>query len=362
MKTYNCLFQELISLKNFEEAYEKARKRKSFSKEVQNFQEHWRLNLIGLRKEIMTKTYAPQPLKTFILRDPKTRVICVSSFRDRIVHHILVNVLQPIFESRFIFDSYASRQGKGTLLALERFDNFVRKVSCNGMRVHDAKSANQVLGYVLKADIKHYFETVDQKILLGILQKKIKDVDVLWLTRIILENYNSGNLGKGMPLGNWTSQFFANIYLNELDQFVKHQLRAKYYNRYVDDFLILHHSKIQLKDWKQKIAKFLESLKLELHPQKTTILPLGRGVSFLGFRCFYHHKLVRQRNLRKVKSKLTSLLEYYSEHVCEKEEVINALQGWNAYAMHGNTYRLRQRLVNFVEAELELSRNNKRQH
>ncbi len=298
MKTYNNLFVRLCSFENLEQAYELAKKRKYTSKAVQEFEKHWRLHLCILMNELKAKSYKPQPLKKFILRDPKTRVICVSNFRDRIVHHALVNILNQIFEPRFIHDSYASRKGKGTLLALNRFDNFIRKVSNNGKLVFNVKNANNVEGFVFKADIEHYFDTVDHEVLLGIIGKLISDKDILWLARAILDNYNSGTKGKGMPLGNWTSQFFANIYLNELDQFVKHNLKSKYYIRYVDDFVILHKNKTVLQDYEARIYSFLKTINLTLHPNKCKIIPLSQGITFLGFKVFYHYKTVRKRALR----------------------------------------------------------------
>jgi retron-type reverse transcriptase len=243
MKTYRNLYPRLCSIENLEEAFFKAHRRKSGSPAVLEFEKNWEANLGNLRKELLAKTYRPQPLKAFILRDPKTRKISVSAFRDRVVHHALVNVLQPIFEPRFIHDSYASRKGKGTLPALERFDLFMRRATRNGKLVAGARNGNAVRGFVLKADIYHYFETVDHGVLLGIIARRIKDSGVLWLVKVVLDNYSSGTPGRGMPLGNWTSQFFANVYLDELDRFVKHKLRVKYYIRYVDDFVILDESK-----------------------------------------------------------------------------------------------------------------------
>ncbi len=240
MKTYNGLFDKLVSMENLETAYWKACKRKSNNPVVREFEKHWQLHLVTLHAELKNKNYQPKPLRTFVLRDPKTRTICVSDFRDRIVHHALVNILQPIFEPRFIHDSYASRKGKGTLPALKRFDYFLRKVTNNGKLAPDARNANAVCGHALKADIKHYFDNVDHAVLLNIIAKRIKDKDVLWLVRTVLNHYNSGIPGKGMPLGNWTSQFFANIYLNELDQYVKHQPPSNYYISYVHHLVILH--------------------------------------------------------------------------------------------------------------------------
>ena len=343
MKTYKNLWRSLIGFDNLENAYWSARKHKSNNPKVIEFDKKWRLNLCILLRELRDKTYRPLPLRKFILRDPKTRTICVSDFRDRIVHHAIVNVLKPIFEPRFIFDSYASRLNKGTLPALKRFDKFKRKISRNNRRVC----------FVLKADIKHYFQTVNHQVLLDIVGRKIKDKNVLWLIKIILGNYDSGIIGEGMPLGNWTSQFFANIYLNELDQFIKNKLKAKYYLRYVDDFVILHTSKQTLLEYEKKIGILLSTkLKLKLHPDKCQIVTLNRGVSLLGFRVFYYHKIPRKRNIRKIKNKLVDLMNSYEEKIISATDIFEMLQGWSAYAMCGNTYKLRKRLKKHAEQEL----------
>jgi len=154
-----------------------------------------------------------------------------------------------------------------------------------------------------------------------------------------------------MPLGNLTSQFFANVYLNELDQYVKHVLKAKYYIRYVDDFVILHSSNEQLKEWKNLIANFLNrELKLELHPQKSKIIPLSKGVDFVGFRCFWHYKLLRKRNIRKI---LLKVKEYKNEQI-SKEKMLESFQGWNAYALWADSYKLRRCIVKKIYAPTNL--------
>ncbi len=354
MKTYKNLWDKLCTFENLEQAYELAKKHKSGNPKVIEFGKHWRLHLCILLKELRTQTYNPQPLRKFVLRDPKTRTICVSEFRDRVIHHALVNILKPIFEQRFIHDSYASRIRKGTLPALERFDRFKRQVTENGKFVSDSRNKNWVKGFVLKADIKHYFETVEHSVLIGIFEKRIKDEKMIWLIKSILGNYTSGIPGVGMPLGNWTSQFFANVYLNELDQFVKHKLRLKYYIRYVDDFVILHKSKRKLKYYKQKIDAFLQdNLKLQLHSAKSKIIPLGRGTNFLGFRIFYHYKIVRKKNLRKIKAKLSNLIEEYRECHRSAHDIFEALKGWKAYALQGNMYKLCQKLEEQIKKELK---------
>jgi retron-type reverse transcriptase len=352
MKTYDNLWPRLCSWQNLQLAYENASKHKTNNPAVRTFAEHHDYELSLLRHELRTKTYRPRPLKTFILRDPKTRVICKSSVRDRVVHHALVNILHPIFEPRFIHDSYASRKGKGTLAAINRFDDFARKVTRNGMLTRGARTNNDVVGYALKCDVKHYFDTVDHTVLQAIIGKRIHDPDVRWLVQTIIDHHHTRS-GKGMPLGNWTSQFFANIYLNELDQFIKHERKANYYLRYVDDFVILDRSRAVLEKHRSAIATFLSTIKLDLHPTKCSIIPLRRGVPFLGFRIFYHYKLPRQRNLRSIRRRLTGYLDLYQEHAIDYDVLLDTLQGWEAYAKHGNTFHLRERLREHVLQELD---------
>ena len=205
----------------------------------------------------------------------------------------------------------------------------------------------------MKADIRHYFDTVDHEILVKIISHKIKDNDIIWLVQVILGNYHFGTPDKGMPLGNWTSQFFANVYLNELDQFVKHNLKATHYIRYVDDFVILNRSWKTLESYQHRIMTFLQTLKLELHPTKCAITPLRRGIGFLGFRLFPHFRIPRKRNLRKIKARLDELLSGYEAGQIEAMEVLDSLSGWFGYAMQGNTYHLRDNLRQDVEQELK---------
>jgi len=339
---------------NLERAFKNARKGKTGKPYVLEFVQDLENNIERLHGELISGTYQPLPLRTFILRDPKTRKISVSDFRDRIVHHAICNVLEPIFERYFIYDSYANRKGKGSLAALERFDEFKRKVSHGGSCPPHVSDANAVKGFVLKADIRHYFDTVDHQKLLGIIGGKIKDEKVLELIGKIVANHRGKRLGVGMPLGNLTSQFFANVYLDKLDQFVKHDLKAKHYIRYVDDFIILHHSASQLRKWKKSIDIFLQTmLLLELHQQKSAIHPLASGVDFLGFRCFYHFRLLRKRNVRKMEKKLEWSKTLLKEGKMTVGEILEIVQGWNAYAMHADTYTLRRRMMNATLAIIQ---------
>ena len=237
MSDKNNLYTKIYSIENLVLAWQRAREGKTLKNYVIEFENRLGFNLKSLHDELKSQTYRPNPLVTFILRDPKVRKISKSHFRDRIVHHALCIIIEPIFEKSFIYDCCANRRGKGTLFALKRFELFKRKVTNN------LKSE----AFCLKADIKHYFQEVDHKILLRIIKRKISDRKIIWLIERILENNVEGNpKGKGMPLGNLTSQFFANVYLGDLDYFIKHKLNIKYYIRYVDDFVILDSSKDKL--------------------------------------------------------------------------------------------------------------------
>lgn len=353
MKTYRNLYKELCSYKNLEFAFKKARKGKTQKGYVIEFEKNLDENLLKLRFELLLHAYQPAPLKTFILRDPKTRKINVSEFRDRVVHHAICNTIEPIFDKRFIYDSYANRKFKGVHAALKRFDYFKRKITANGRKLRNARNNNQVTGFALKADIKHYFETVDHEILINLISRKIKDKKVLWLIRKVINRYDTKNPGKGMPLGNLTSQFFANVYLNEFDQFIKHKLKLKYYLRYVDDFVIFHNSKKRLEKYKNEINSFLrDKLKLELHPQKCKIIPLHRGVNLLGFRVFYYFKLLRKSNLNKMLRRFEQFKRDYKQDLITADEILESMQGWIAYASTANTYKLRQKIMKHVDEVL----------
>ncbi len=338
MKTYDNLWNELCSCENLERAYKKARKHKTTKSYVIEFEKNLKENLLLLRSELLLKCYRPKELETFIIRDPKTRKISRADFRDRVIHHALCNIIEPIFEKIFIYDSYANRIGKGTMKVMQRFDYFKRKVSKNNTRNC----------YVLKADIKKYFENVNRDVLFSIIKKKIMDENVLRLVQAIMSSHKTNEPNKGMPLGNLTSQFFANVYLNELDYFVKHKLKVKHYLRYVDDFVILHSEKSVLEDYKTKINIFLkEYLNIEIHPEKSKVILLKRGIDILGFRVFYFHKLLRKNNIRRIRLRLKEFEKSFPE---DYDNAYESIQGWVAYARNANTYALRKDIFDQAEA------------
>nr|AQS33640.1 hypothetical protein [uncultured archaeon]AQS34295.1 hypothetical protein [uncultured archaeon]AQS34736.1 hypothetical protein [uncultured archaeon] len=325
-------YSEVYSIENLTLAWKKARENKTLHKDVIEFEKDLERNLLDLQFELKSQTYKPKPLTTFVLRDPKTRVISKSDFRDRVIHHALLNVIRPAFESSFFYDSCANQIGKGTLFAIKRFDIFARKATHNFTAP----------GFCLKADIKHYFDEVSHEILLEIIKEKIQDKEIIWLIRRILSNNSrEGERHRGMPLGNYTSQFFANLYLHKFDHLVKHSLKAKYYIRYVDDFIVLHKSEKQLEIWKEQIDTFLKkSLKLELHPQKSKIINLYKGIDFVGFRNFISHKRLRKRNIGTMKNKI----RLFEQNIYDFGFLKEIYQGWQAHASWANTHKLRKRI------------------
>lgn len=335
------LYFRICSYDNLLLAFKKARKGKTAKAYVLEFERELKHNLLQLRTELLFHAYKPIPLQSFIIHDPKTRKISKSAFRDRIIHHALCNVISPIFEKGFIHDSFANRIGKGAFKAIERFDIFQRIVS---------KNYSQKV-FVLKADIKKYFDNVSHELLLSIIQKKISDKRVICLIRKILANYCIQER-RGMPLGNLTSQFFANVFLNELDQFVKHNLKAKYYIRYVDDFVILDRHPGILRQYMDEIRIFLNNkLALELHPDKSRIIPARQGIEFLGMRIFPHYKLLKKKNLGKFYRKLDLFYTDYEHKNTNYDIIYNSLEGWCAYATNANTYKLRTKIMKTVEKE-----------
>lgn len=344
------LYAELCSFRNLEFAFRNARRNKRCKRDVQDFEFNLERNLLQLKRELETLTYEPRPLKQFVIRDPKTRLISASHFRDRVVHHALCNVIYPMIERTFIHDSCANRVNKGTFMALERLDTFKRKVTQNGRPINKANNGNMVIGYALKADVRHFFDSIDHEVLIRIIERKIKDGNILLLIRKILGNHVMKHPGKGMPVGNLTSQFFANVYLNELDYFVKHELGTKYYIRYVDDFILLDRSRDLLGKHKVRINGFLKSnLMLELHPEKTQVWPLSKGLRFLGFRMFYHYKLLGKANIRMIEERLAAF-----KHKCRNGElrycdIKGSMESWMGYARQANTYKMRQKILRKCE-------------
>ncbi len=251
------------------------------------------------------------------IADPKPRLIHIASVRDRVLFQAVYQKLYPIFDRSFVYDSYASRECKGTHAGVRRFGVFARKVSANHTRP----------AFVLKCDVRKFFDGIDHSLLFALIAKKVTDDKLLSLILIIIASFHT-EPSKGLPLGNVTSQLFANIYLNELDQFVKHILKARYYIRYCDDFVILNQDSSLLQRHVRKIRDFLrEKLSLELHPDKVTLRKLRLGTDFLGYVSLPHYRVLRTRTKNRMMRRLLTL----SKDIRTKEDFDNALPVVSSY-------------------------------
>ena len=265
---------------------------------MQEFEFNLEDNLFQLQRELTVKTYQHSNYTSFYIKDPKLRLINKACVRDRVLHHAIFRVLYQIFDKSFVHDSYSCRLGKGTHKAVNRLERFSLKLSKN----------NKDNFFCLKCDVKKFFDSINQNILLKLMERKIEDNDTLWLVEKIVKSFD-----KGLPLGNVTSQLFANIYLNELDQFVKHNLKEKYYLRYCDDFLILSCDKNELLKLIKPLNEFLKTnLNLLLHPNKIILRKYSQGIDFLGYVVRPHYRALRTKTKRRIlrkaeKGKITEL-------------------------------------------------------
>ncbi|MFH0796271.1 MAG: reverse transcriptase/maturase family protein [Candidatus Omnitrophota bacterium] len=336
-ETYRNLYDRLCSFENLLLAGKKAQKGKKFKENTARFNFYLEPELLRLQDELLSQTYQPGKYRKFVVYDPKRRLISAAPYRDRVVHHALCNIIQPLLEKSFIFDTYANRIGKGTHKAIIRCQEFSRKNK-----------------YVLKFDIVKYFDSIDRKILFQTVARKIRDEKVLWLVRQILalsKNYlddsNQPSLFpdvKGMPIGNLTSQFFANLYLDGFDHFVKERLGCRYYIRYVDDFVILDDDKKKLREIRNKVEGYLAGIHLKIHPGKTQIFPVMQGVEFLGFRIFPTHRLLKKQNFFHYRRHLKCLHKLYTEGNLSFAKLKQSVDSWVAHVRWGDTWGLRKKL------------------
>lgn len=284
------IFDRIISFDNLFLAWREFRRGKRNKSDVQEFEFNLEDNLFQLHYELKTKTYQHFHYTPFNICDPKPRKIHKAIVKDRVLHHAIFRILYPIFDKGFIFDSYSCRLNKGTHKAVDRLEKFCRKLSKNNTK--DI--------FALKCDIKKFFDSVNQDILLKLIQNKIKDKNAIWLIEKIIKSFR-----QGLPLGNVTSQLFANIYLNELDQFVKHKLKIKYYLRYCDDFVILGEGKENLEKFIKPINNFLKNnLNLSLHPDKIITRKHRQGIDFIGYVVLPYHRVLRTKTKRRILKKI----------------------------------------------------------
>lgn len=334
----------MTTIENIFERYFEFRVGKKKKKDVLQFERFAEDNLFALYDELKSRTYFPGSYKGFYVRDPKLRLIHKAIVVDRVVHHIVSKELEKIFEPTFYAHSYAGRKGKGTHKAVTTLHKMAWKVSRNNTRAC----------WALKCDIRKFFASINHIILLSILKKKIADQDFLDLLEKIINSFYSEQTNdltnkKGIPIGNLTSQFFSNIYLNELDQFIKHELKVKYYIRYADDFVLLSENKEYLQNLIEPINTFLaEHLDLKLHSNKIILRPFRSGADFLGYIVFPHYILPRIKTKKRLMRRLRKKVKEYKDRKISWQALNQTIQSYLGYLQHANTYRLQKELKNHI--------------
>jgi retron-type reverse transcriptase len=312
MKPIRSVYSKVVSTENLYSAARAAARGRRYRETSADFNFQREDEIRRLQAELVTRMYRHGPYREFTIMEPKARNVAAAPFRDRVVHHAIHDVIEPMIDKTFVFDSYACRKGKGTHSAVDRAQHFLR--------------ANR---FYLHGDIYRYFASIDHDVLQSLIEQRIQDPDLLWL---VLEIVRSSPSPQGLPIGNLTSQFFANLYLNELDWYVKRKLGVRCYLRYMDDFLLLSREREELSKWKQSIATFLkDALKLRLHEGKTRIAPVAEGISFLGFRIFRNYRRLRSGNVQRFRERLHRL---------------NApsIESWVSHSRYANAAGLRRQL------------------
>ena len=332
MKIFSHLYKEITSLDNLFQAWEEFKKDKRKKIDVGIFERHLEDNIFELHKDLASKTYRHSTYSGFYIKDPKIRHIHKAVVRDRIVHHALYKILNPIFESTFISDSYSSRLNYGIHKGFAKLVSYARKVSNNYSR--DC--------WALKCDVRKFFDSVDHKVLLALIKKKVNDPGLVWLLEEIIKSFSKE---KGIPIGNLTSQLFANVYLNEFDQFVKHKLKVKYYLRYADDFLLLDVKREVLAVYMSKLEKFLaDNLKLSLHPTKVSLRKLTWGIDFVGYIARPYHQVLRTKTQKRIFRKIKEKIVLFKTSEIEEQTLKQSIQSYLGVLRHANTYKIKQKL------------------
>jgi RNA-directed DNA polymerase len=324
MKKFIKSYEKIVTVPKLLMAWEGFLAGKKQRSDVAVFQSRLMDNIMELYRDLKNKTYQHGEYQAFNISDPKPRLIHKAIIRDRLLHHLLYQETYDFFDRQFIYDSYSCRLDKGTHRAIRRFADFVRQVSDNNRRT----------AWVLKCDIRKFFASIDRKILKDILAKYVVDKNLLWLFGQVIDSFNTvGKTGVGLPLGNLTSQLLANIYMNEFDQFVKRNLKIKYYARYADDFIFLSEDRKKLLVIFLRIDKFLiNALKLSLHPDKCFIKTIASGVDFLGWVNFSNYRVLRTSTKRRMLKRI------------ENSPTLETVTSYLGMLKHGNTFHLSEKI------------------
>ncbi|MBU6321305.1 MAG: group II intron reverse transcriptase domain-containing protein [Patescibacteria group bacterium] len=336
MRISKNIFPLITSAENLFAAWEVFKSGKRSRRDVVEFEQNVEQHLFQLQRDLRDKAYRHGPYRGFWIHDPKRRRIHKATVRDRVLHHAVFSVLNPVFEPAFIPASFSCRIGKGTHKGVGAVSEMLRTESRNGTK----------MCWALKCDIRKFFDSVDHSVLLGILERRVRDDDASWLLREIVGSYSTAE-GKGIPIGNLTSQMFANIYMNEFDQFVKRILRVKKYARYTDDFVVVSSDRTYLEKLLPPIRDFLaDKLKLELHPQKVTIRKYRQGADFLGYVVLPHHTALRTRTKKRMFRKMRERAALYQNGAISKAAFEGVLHSYLGVLSHADAHELTERFRN----------------
>ena len=352
MRRTKDLYDRICSWPNLLLAARWAQRGKRSKANVAAFNFDRERELLRIQEELLAQTYRPGPYFEFYIYEPKKRLISAAPYRDRVVHHALCSVVEPLLDRTFIDNSFACRAGKGQHKAADRFTHYARRHR-----------------YVLKCDIQKYFPSIDHEILLGRIARTIGDPYARWLVRTIIESSNpqepfapyfpSDDLftpherRRGLPIGNLTSQIFANEYLNGFDHFVTQDLGLSAYVRYVDDFAAFADEKATLHEAQAAMQCYLNTLRLKLHPDKCHLWPVEHGVDFVGYRIFPSHRLLRPQQARQARRRLRWRARQYRDGELTFKELKQCLMSWLGHVSHADTWGLRKSVLNdlvFVRA------------
>lgn len=335
----NCCFHDVICVENLLSAWKEFSKGKRSKRDVARFELNLENNIFDLHQRLVSMDWKPDPYEMFLVNDPKLRKIHKASVRDRVLYQAVYRVLYQIFDPSFIFHSYSSRNHKGTHSGVASFETYIRQVSKNYRKG----------GYVVKCDIRKFFDSIDHNILFGLIKKKVKDSNHLELIWEIIDSF-SVNLEtkdgrKGLPLGNVTSQLFANIYMNELDQYVKRELKAKRYVRYCDDFVIVSESKLYLEFCVKTIGKFChEKLFLDLHPRKVIFRKINQGIDFLGYVMLPHRRVLRTKTIKRMLKKIKNLKILNDSGLVNETFIESSVQSYLGVLSHCKSEKVKEHI------------------
>jgi len=348
MKRYGNLYSQITTFENLLAAAHQAQRQKRYRYPILEFNRLLEHELLQLQRELQTRTYQPGGYRTFEIYEPKQRIISAAPYRDRVVHHALCNVIVPIFDRTFIATTYANRKGYGSHRAFQQFVRYARSSR-----------------YILQCDICKYFPSIDVAILKQLIRRKLKCQDTLWLIDTILDTPSQGETPidyfpgdtlltplqrpRGLPIGNLTSQFFANVYLNGFDRYVKETLGVSPYLRYVDDFCLFSDDRNFLHHCRQAVEVYLSTLRLKIHPIKSQLTQTRYSANFVGFRVLPDRIRVRNHNLQTGRKRLKRLQIAYAKGELSEHQVAQSLQSWNAHLAHGDTWRLRQHIFHDLD-------------